>query len=176
MQTAFVGFGGNLGDVAATFDKALARLLADGGIRFRESSHVYRTPPWGGIAQPDYLNAVVRLDTTLTPQDLLTRMLAVEAAFGRQRAQEIRWGARTLDLDLLLYGDLRIDDESLQVPHPRFKERAFVVVPMAEIAPDRVLFDGSVLRDIASAHAGAIMTVLDRRIQPERQNETDSTT
>lgn len=176
MPTAFVGFGGNLGDVARTFDSALAGLLADGCSRFLVSSSLYRSRPWGGVEQPDYLNAVVQIETLHSAHALLNRLLAVEAAHGRNRAQEVRWGARTLDLDLLLYGTQHIETPDLEVPHPRLLERGFVVLPLLEIAPDLQWMDGTPLRERIRTDASAIMEVLDRRIQPEPHNETDPTT
>lgn len=176
MQKAFIGFGGNLGDVAETFDAAVADLLSDGRSTFVSSSSLYRSPPWGGVAQPDYLNAAVQIETAHAPHALLALMLAVEQKHGRDRMGGIRWGPRTLDLDLLLYGDRQIDEAGLELPHPRLLQRAFVVMPLLELAPGLQLPDGTALRDAASAHTGAIMEVLDRRIQPERHDETDATT
>lgn len=175
MREAYIGFGGNLGDVAATFDKALTELLADGHCHLISSSSLYRSPPWGGVVQPDYLNAVVKIETSHTARKLLQRLMAVEQTHGRDRRNEVRWGARSLDLDLLLFGDTRITESDLEVPHPRMLERAFVLIPLLEIAPDLVLMDGTPLCDVVSPHSGAIMEVLDRHVQPERQNESDTT-
>ena len=176
MPGAFVGFGGNLGDVARTFDRALADLLADGRSRFIASSSLYRSRPWGGVEQPDYLNAVVQIETAHPPHALLRRLLAVEALHGRNRAQETRWGARTLDLDLLLYGAQKIETPELEVPHPRLLARDFVVLPLLEIVPDLQWIDGMPLRERIPAAPSAIMEVLDRRVQPEPHHEADSTT
>jgi 2-amino-4-hydroxy-6-hydroxymethyldihydropteridine diphosphokinase len=136
---AFVALGGNLGDVVATFDGALAAMdeLPDTAVRARSS--LYRNPPLAGAgddAQPDYLNAVAMLDTALPAPRLLEELLAIERRFGRTRRPGERWGPRTLDLDLLVYGDERIDLPGLSVPHPALHERAFVLVPLAQIAPD----------------------------------------
>jgi len=99
----------------------------------------YRTPPWGFADQPPFINAVIAVATSLSPRDLLARALKIERAFGRDRERERRWGPRTLDLDLLAYDDLVLHSPDLTLPHPRMFERAFVLVPLAEIAPDRVI-------------------------------------
>jgi len=101
-------------------------------------SRFYRTPPWGHVEQPDFVNAAIAVDTSLPALALLDALLATERAFGRVRDGE-RWGPRTIDLDLLAYGDDVIDDERLTVPHPRIAERAFVLLPLADIAADAVL-------------------------------------
>ncbi len=101
-------------------------------------SRLIETDPQGPPGQERYLNGAVAIDTALPPRGLLEALLAIEAALGRDRASEPRWGSRTLDLDLLLYGDLVLDQEGLRVPHPRLHERAFVLAPLAEIAPEAV--------------------------------------
>jgi len=131
---AYLGLGSNLGDREALLRAAIAALDATPGVRVTSISSLYETPPWGPVPQGPYLNACVALDTTLSPRELLTLCLAIERDHGRERA--IRWGPRTLDMDVLLYGDESIDEEGLIVPHPRMAERAFVLVPLAEIAPD----------------------------------------
>jgi 2-amino-4-hydroxy-6-hydroxymethyldihydropteridine diphosphokinase len=99
----------------------------------------YRTPPWGVTDQPPFINAVIAVGTSLGPHELFSRALAVERALGRDRRQERQWGPRTVDLDLIAYDDLELNDPDLTVPHFRLFERAFVLVPLAEIAPDRVI-------------------------------------
>lgn len=136
--TAFIGLGGNLGDVPARLEKAIAVLGGTPGMRVTARSRFYRTPPWGNVAQPDFVNAAIAVETSLDAHALLDALLATERAFGRVRDGE-RWGPRTLDLDLLAFGDAVIDDERLAVPHPRIPERAFVLRPLADIAPDAVL-------------------------------------
>jgi 2-amino-4-hydroxy-6-hydroxymethyldihydropteridine diphosphokinase len=133
MQRAYVGIGGNLGDPMSQVAFAFERLaqLPDSVLFAR--SRLYRSPAWGPIAQPDFINAVAALDTALPPSVLMQGLLGIEHDAGRERA--LRWGPRLLDLDLLLYGDLCIDSDTLQVPHPRLRERAFALVPLAEIAP-----------------------------------------
>lgn len=133
--TAFVGLGANLGDAAATVRAALAALAGLPRTRMVQASRLYRTPAWGRGDQPDFVNAVARLDTGLDARALLDALLAVERDFGRERAEGQRWGPRTLDLDLLLYGDARIDQPGLHVPHPHLHQRAFVLVPLLELAP-----------------------------------------
>ncbi len=130
---AAIALGSNLGDSLATLDAALVALDQLPGIQVVKRSQWYVTAAVGP-PQPDYLNGCAILSVTFTPQELLTQLLAIEDKFGRVRKE--RWGARTLDLDLLLYGDRIINTPALQVPHPRMCERAFVLVPLAEIAPD----------------------------------------
>ena len=130
---AFVGLGGNLGDARVTLQAALKALAALPETTLRQSSSVYRSAPIESSG-PDYLNAVALLETRLAPHLLLTELQRIEAAHGRERPY--RNAPRTLDLDLLLYGEQRIDSATLTVPHPRMHERAFVVRPLAEIAPD----------------------------------------
>ena len=133
---AFVGLGSNLGDREARLREALDALERDPEIELVSRSRLYETEPVGP-PQGRYLNAAVRLRTRLTPRQLLTRLLAMEDAAGRRRGPE-RNAPRTLDLDLLLYGDRRIDEPDLVVPHPRLHERAFVLEPLCELAPERV--------------------------------------
>ncbi len=133
--SAYVGIGSNLGRPVSRVRAAVTALDALDGCRVVACSRLYRNPPLGP-AQPDYVNAVVRLDSGYGAEDLLRRLQAIEAAAGRDRAGEQRWGPRTLDLDLLLYGDERIESPDLSVPHPRLHQRPFVVYPLREIAPD----------------------------------------
>jgi len=136
-QTAYVGLGANLGNREAALRGALAALADAPGVRVLRVSPLYETDPVGVTDQPPFLNQVAELETDLAPDDLLALLLAIERRFGRRR--RIRWGPRTLDLDLLLYGDAQIATERLHVPHPRMTERAFVLVPLADIAPDLVI-------------------------------------
>lgn len=135
---ALIGLGGNLGEVPERLDAAIAALDALPGVAVVARSRFYRTPPWGHTAQPDFVNAAIAVETSLSAWELLDALLATERAFGRLRDGE-RWGPRTLDLDLLAYGDAVIDDDRLSVPHPRIAERAFVLLPLADIAADTVL-------------------------------------
>jgi 2-amino-4-hydroxy-6-hydroxymethyldihydropteridine diphosphokinase len=139
LAQALIALGGNVGDVRAAFDRAVA-LLCDGfAVRLIVRSSDYRTPPWGVTDQPPFVNAVIAVATSLAPHDLLARAIDAERALGRDRGQERRWGPRTIDIDLLTYDDLVLQDSDLTLPHPRLFERAFVLVPLAEIAPDRVI-------------------------------------
>ncbi len=137
MAEAFIALGGNLGDARTTIAKAIA-VLCDGlDIVLRKRSSDYRTPPWGVADQPPFVNACIGVETALAPRALLLRAQAVERLFGRDRRNERRWGPRTLDIDLLDYDDRSVAEPGLTLPHPRLFERAFVLIPLAEIAPDR---------------------------------------
>jgi 2-amino-4-hydroxy-6-hydroxymethyldihydropteridine diphosphokinase len=139
MADALIALGGNVGDVRATFDQAIAKLCSDDAVRLTARSSDYRTPPWGVTEQAPFINAAIAVATSLTPRGLLARAQAGERALGRNRAMERRWGPRTIDLDLLAYDDLVLTDPDLILPHPHWLERAFVLVPLAEIAPDRLI-------------------------------------
>jgi 2-amino-4-hydroxy-6-hydroxymethyldihydropteridine diphosphokinase len=145
---AFLALGSNLGDRLANLRRAVELLDATPGIRVDRTSSVYETDPVGP-PQPDYLNAVAEVHTTLTARRLLDACLYVEEELGRVR--EERWGPRTLDVDVLTFGDERIEEPGLTIPHPRMGERAFVLIPLRELAPDLVLPDG---RSITEAEAG----------------------
>lgn len=140
--TAFIGIGSNLGDRLATVEAAVWALHGSDGIAVEDVSGIYETLPWGGVEQDPFLNAVVKVVTRLSARDLLAECHATEAAFGRDRDSEQRWGPRVLDLDVLLYGDEQIDADDLVVPHPRLAERAFVLVPLLEVFPGGELPDG----------------------------------
>lgn len=136
---AYIGVGSNLGDRRAAIDHALGVLGGLGGVERVACSPIIETEPVGPDPQGRYLNGVIRCATTRTPRALLEAMLEIEAQLGRDRSTERRWGARVLDLDLLLYGDAVIDEPGLTVPHPRMHERAFVLGPLAAIAPGVVV-------------------------------------
>jgi 2-amino-4-hydroxy-6-hydroxymethyldihydropteridine diphosphokinase len=129
---AYVGVGANLGDRLATIHAAIALLPGVAGV-----STLRETDPFGVTGQPPYLNGAVALDTRLSARELLDTLLAVEASLGRERRE--RWGPRTIDLDLLLYGDEEIDEPGLTVPHPRLHERRFALEPLAELDPELVI-------------------------------------
>jgi len=137
-ERIFVGIGSNLDDPRAQVLRAFDELAAIERTRLLRRSPLYRTPPWGFADQPPYVNAVAELASDLDPRALLSHLLAIERSHGRHRDGE-RWGPRTLDLDLLLHGDARIDEPGLVVPHPRASERAFVLVPLAELDPGLVI-------------------------------------
>ncbi len=149
--SAYVGLGSNLESPRQQIASALAALGALPGTSMQRCSSLYRSAPVGYAAQPDFVNAVACLNTALSPRELLDALLAIEGEHGRTRG--VRNGPRTLDLDLLLHGDASIDEAGLQVPHPRLTERAFVVVPLAEIAPALVLADGRTVIDLATSLA-----------------------
>jgi 2-amino-4-hydroxy-6-hydroxymethyldihydropteridine diphosphokinase len=132
---AFIGLGANLGHRAETIRSALAELSATPGVELVAVSALLETEPVGPVAQPSFLNGVAVVDTSLEPRELLDLLLAVETRHGRDRAAVPAQGPRTLDLDLLLYGDAEIGEEDLQIPHPRLHERAFVLDPLLEVAP-----------------------------------------
>ena len=129
---AVIALGGNLGNSRRILTEAVQVIDDALNSRVLRRSHLYRTAPVGP-PQPDYLNACILIETTLTPRALLQRLLAIENQFGRVR--KVRWGARSLDLDLLLFGDQIVDCPGLTVPHPRLHERAFVLVPLMDIVP-----------------------------------------
>ena len=138
-ERIYLGLGSNLGDRLANLTAAL-RGLEDRDVRTVRSSRVYETDPVGGPPQPEYLNAVIEVETTLEPRELLNVCLEVETELGRERGE--RWGPRTIDIDLLAYGDRQIDEPNLTVPHPRMHERAFVLVPLLELDADPPLPGG----------------------------------
>ena len=133
LQTAYIGIGANLGDPHAAVRHAIAALAQLPATRLVKQSSLYKTAPVGYREQPDFINAVAQVQTGLEPEALLEHLLAIETRFGRTRS--VRNAPRTLDLDLLLYGDRSFQSPRRTLPHPRMKERAFVLVPLAEIAP-----------------------------------------
>lgn len=145
---ATLGFGGNLGDPVAAFAAALRRLERHPAIGSVVFSSVYRTAPWGKLDQPEFLNMAASIETSLPARDLLALCLEIEREGGRERGE--RWGPRTIDIDVLIYGCERIDESGLQVPHPRIAERAFVLAPLAEIAPE-LRIEGRAVADLLEA-------------------------
>lgn len=129
-----IAFGSNIGESLAILEGAMKSLEKTPGITIKAKSSWYRTAPVGGPSQPDYLNGAAILEVQLSPQKLLDTLLNIEQEFGRVRQEH--WGPRTLDLDILLFDDLILETPDLQIPHPRMTQRAFVLVPLAEIAPD----------------------------------------
>ena len=148
-----LGFGGNLGDATAAIEAALRRLEA-GGVRITARSPFYRTPAWGKTDQPDFVNACAAGETALAPRGLLDAIQRIEAQLGRERRE--RWGPRVIDIDILAYDDRVIDEPGLTIPHPRLTERAFVLVPLLDIAPDRVIAGRSVRDWAAGVDGGGI--------------------
>ncbi len=136
-DSAYLGIGSNLGDRAGIISSAIRTLVAEDGIRVIAQSRVIETEPVGGPGQGKYLNGVVGLMTSLEPRALLDVCLHIEREYGRDRSRETRWGPRTLDLDILLYGRQIISEPGLIIPHPRMHERPFVLIPLAEIGPSK---------------------------------------
>ena len=163
MPEALVALGGNLGDVRDTLDRAIAAFCDGNDVRLLARSSDYRTPPWGVADQPPFVNLAVAVETSLTPQELLARAQAVELALGRERGRERRWGPRPVDIDLIAYDDLALDTPGLTLPHPRLFERAFVLVPLAEIAPQRVIAGIKVRDALARVAAEGIERLPPRR-------------
>ena len=139
MPDALIGLGGNVGEVRTTLDRAVAAFCDETEVRLLAQSSDYQTPPWGVVDQPPFVNRCISVATVLAPRALLDRALEVERMFGRDRNREQRWGPRPVDIDLLAYDGAAIAEPGLTLPHPRLLERAFVLVPLAEIVPDRVI-------------------------------------
>lgn len=150
----YLSLGGNLGDPAASMATALRLLDADESTRVIAVSSLYRTPPWGKLDQPDFLNAAAEISTALTPRALLD--LCLEAERKLKRVREERWGPRLIDIDILVFGDRIIHETGLEVPHPRMLERAFVLAPLAEIAPELAVGGRSVSERLSAVDRAGI--------------------
>ncbi|GJD53220.1 2-amino-4-hydroxy-6-hydroxymethyldihydropteridine pyrophosphokinase [Methylobacterium crusticola] len=157
MAEAYLGLGSNLGDKAAMLARAAAALAATPGIRVTARSRDYRTPPWGDTEQDWFLNAALAVETALDPHALLEACLAVEARLGRVRAR--RWGPRIIDIDVLHYAGAAVSDARLVLPHRFVRERAFVLVPLAEIAPELVIGGETVRAALAKLDRAGIVPV-----------------
>ncbi|MFL4978589.1 MAG: 2-amino-4-hydroxy-6-hydroxymethyldihydropteridine diphosphokinase [Xanthobacteraceae bacterium] len=156
MAEALLALGGNVGDARATLDRAVT-LLCDGkAVRLIARSSDYRTPPWGMEDQAPFINLCLVVKTELSPQALLRRGLEVERALGRDRSREQRWGPRPVDIDILAYDDVSVSEPDLTLPHPLVFERAFVLVPLSEIAPDRTIAGVRVRDALARIDASGI--------------------
>jgi 2-amino-4-hydroxy-6-hydroxymethyldihydropteridine diphosphokinase len=138
LTKAFVGLGANLGPREVTLLRAVDLLGAEAGVEILEVSGLRETAPVGNVDQPEFLNGAVALETSLSPRELLDALLRVERELGRVR-DGTQWGPRTIDLDLLVYGDEVVDEPELRVPHPRLHERRFALEPLAELDPDLVI-------------------------------------
>ena len=139
---ATLGLGGNVGDPVRAMAEALKRIDGHAACRVVIVSRLYSTPPWGRTDQPDFVNACALIETRLSPQDLLELCLSIERELKRVRLE--RWGPRTIDIDILTYADRDVSTDTLAIPHPRITERAFVLVPLADIAPDLMIAGNSV--------------------------------
>ena len=160
MADALIALGGNVGDVRATFQKAIANICGMTQAALLARSSDYATPPWGGVEQARFVNACIEIETSLDPHALLFTLQKIETKFGRDRARETRWGPRTLDLDLIAYDEVSMQKPELTLPHPRLFERAFVLVPLAEIAPDRVIGGRSIASALAELSTEGIERLL----------------
>jgi len=149
MGRAIIALGGNVGDVRATFRKAITNICGMAQAALLARSSDYSTPPWGNEQQARFVNACIEIETSLDPHALLFTLQKVERKFGRDRAGETRWGPRALDLDLIAYDEVALQRPELTLPHPRLFERAFVLVPLVEIAPDRLVGGRSVKAALA---------------------------
>lgn len=143
----FIGVGSNLGDKLKNINRALELLVSSSEVIITNRSSLYNTEPVGYKEQDWFLNMVVEIETSLTPRELLRHLITIENKMGRQR--EIHWGPRIIDLDILIYGQLKMKGTDLQLPHPRLEERAFVIVPLAEISPGLLLPSGRKASDLA---------------------------
>ena len=156
MAEALIALGGNVGNSRAILDRAI-NLLCDGKkVRLTARSSDYRTPPWGFKYQPHFVNLAIAVETTLSPQELLARAQEVELRLGRDRAHEKRNGPRTADIDISAYDDVTLNAPNLTLPHPRWFERPFVLLPLAEIAGDRVIAGRRVDKAAEAVDAGGI--------------------
>ena len=153
-STVYLSLGGNLGDPAKSMGAALRMLDADADTGVTGVSSLYRTPPWGKLDQPDFLNAAAGLSTRLSPRALLD--LCLDAERKLKRVREERWGPRLIDIDILVFGDRVIHETGLEVPHPRMLERAFVLAPLAEIAPDLVVSGRSITDRLVAVDTSGI--------------------
>ena len=156
MPEALIALGGNVGDVRDAIREALAMLDRSPNVKLIKRSPSYLTPAWGVKDQPPFINSCAAIETTLNPHDLLRRVQEVERAFGRDRGNERRWGPRKLDIDIIAYDDITMNEPDLTLPHPRLFERAFVLVPLADIAADRVIAGVSVKDALAKVDATGI--------------------
>ncbi|MFC3323408.1 2-amino-4-hydroxy-6-hydroxymethyldihydropteridine diphosphokinase [Mesorhizobium cantuariense] len=153
-STVYLSLGGNLGDPAKSMGAALRMLDADADTRVTGVSSLYRTPPWGKLDQPDFLNAAAEISTGLAPRALLD--LCLDAERKLKRVREERWGPRLIDIDILVFGDRVIHETGLEVPHPRMLERAFVLAPLAEIAPGLVVGGRSIMDRLVAVDTSGI--------------------
>lgn len=160
MTVAALGLGGNIGDAAAAMARALRELDAHGDCRLMAVSNLYRTPPWGKTDQADF-NCCALVETSLSAPALLERCLDIEKGMKRVRTE--RWGPRTIDIDVLTFGNQSIVTESIEVPHPRMTERAFVLMPLADIAPDLQVRGKSVREWLQQADKSGIVSANEKR-------------
>lgn len=166
-EVACIALGSNLDEPRCQVERGFDALAALPHTELRARSRLFRTPPWGGIEQPDFVNAVARVETALAPRELLDALLAIEARAGRVRG--VRNGPRVLDLDLLCYGSRRLQAGGLEIPHPRLHERAFVLLPLADVAPDLEIPGRGRVRDLLQCVDATGCMVIDPDI-PDRRS------
>jgi 2-amino-4-hydroxy-6-hydroxymethyldihydropteridine diphosphokinase len=160
-QAATLGLGGNIGDPVAAMGEALRRLDQRSDCRVTSVSRLYRTPPWGKTDQADFYNACAGVETLLGPQELLAACLEIERTMKRVRVE--RWGPRTIDIDILTFADRTIDAEHLKVPHPRMTERAFVLMPLADVDASLVVRERSIAEWLDAADRTGIVVANENR-------------
>lgn len=148
MADAYIGLGSNLGDRLANLAAARDAVEKDAG-KLAALSAIYDTEPWGPVKQDNYLNQALCISTAMKPRELLTALLKIERSLGRDRGNEVRYGPRKIDLDILLYDNETIDEPDLVIPHPRLTERAFALAPLAEIGP-QLTISGTPIRELLS--------------------------
>ena len=156
MASVLIALSGNVGDARATFTKAISNICGMAQAALLARSSDYATPPWGEEEQARFIKACIEIDTVLDPHALMFVLHKVEQKFGRDRSRERRWGPRTLDLDMIAYDDVAINKPDLTLPHPRLFERAFVLVPLAEIAPSRVIRGRTITEALADLSTDGI--------------------
>lgn len=156
---AALGIGGNLGDTQQNLINVISNLAHQLDVEVLSVSKLYKTPPWGKTDQPAFLNACILVETSLTARQLLDKCLDIEQKLGRVRAE--RWGPRQVDIDILYFGDEVIAEEGLEVPHPRMTDRAFVMQPLSDIAPDKLISGKLVSQWAQELHDEAIEVVLE---------------
>lgn len=166
VSEAVLGLGSNMGDKSANIDRAVAILCSAGDIRLKARSRNYRTAPWGVTDQDWFVNACVRVQTRLTPHQLLARCQDVESLLGRVR--RLRWGPRTIDVDILDFDGISMNEPDLVLPHPRIADRAFVLVPLAEIAPSLKIRGTPVATLLAAADTSDV-EAFDEQIAARRE-------
>jgi 2-amino-4-hydroxy-6-hydroxymethyldihydropteridine diphosphokinase len=154
---ALIGLGSNIGDKAGNISRAIALLTPGDDVRLVARSRLYRTPPWGKTDQDWFVNACIGVATSLSPGELLGRCQAVEDELGRVRSE--RWGPRVIDVDLLVYRDVTLEHPDLVIPHPRIAERAFVLAPLADIAPDLVIGGRTVAERLAEIDRAGVEVI-----------------
>ncbi len=162
MNRVFIGLGGNQGDSYRILSQAVEHIAQFAETQLVAVSSFYQSPAWGGIEQADFTNAVLEIRTALAPETLLSSLHELEHSFGRNRSQEQRWGPRSLDCDILLYGHLQINTDALILPHPRLTERAFVLMPLFEIDPNLFIAEFGTVSELLTAVATQPIKKIDK--------------